>query len=653
MEKISRFNATHRQYLFLNHITKTGILTGQLNPPLISCMTLRKRLFWLFLTLSILVLLAIHALTQYLLLPRLDHDDQQTLQHASLRLQESLEQQGRYLLPVLETYALHLAQGPTEKPPAELDFVLHLNTQQQPNTLYSRLPLDLPRLAREQNEVAESPTISLDWFQEQPLILLSLPLASGGGWLLAGQRIHSEWLLEQLRDLPTVTSPDATAAHLHFLPQGRMLVARNTQPASTPSSAIQLNILGMEHNEHAMHTVLQLHTPQSRHGLYLHLSLPRLAYLESKRVLQWFLLWTLLVSTGALLVGWLCVEYWLMRRVRFMHREIATIGLNAQASRLSTPGRDELTRLGHSVNRMLDRLDSRQYRDQAILDSIDDGYFELGSDGRILTVSRGLERQLNFRAEELQGSNLIDVLGADELQRLRQQFRQTLDGQVSPRFVVPIRRRNGSTGYFETRVSLIRDAQGRYCGLRGMLHDIGDQVAFQEQLYDLAHRDTLTGMGNRMAFTEQLNVGCEEAMNSGRSLALLYLDLDRFKEVNDRFGHAIGDALLVAISERMRATVRQPDLLYRLGGDEFTLLLPDADTDMAVRIAQRLRNALAQPYSLSGQRIDFVLPSIGIALYPQHGETPDALINAADEAMYQAKLDGLGQCVSQASPVTC
>src|SRR5690606_27150837 len=252
--------------------------------------------------------------------------------------------------------------------------------------------------------------------------------------------------------------------------------------------------------------------------------------------------------------------------------------------------------LGRALNHMLDRLDSSESRDQAILDSIDDGYFEIEAKGRILTVSRGLERQLGFAAEELQGRNLVNVIGVEELHRLRQQFRQTIGGRVAPRFVVPIRRRNGTTGYFETRISLIRDASGRYCGVRGILHDIGDQVAFQEQLYDLAHRDPLTGLGNRMAFTEHLQHHWEKAARGGRSLALLFLDLDRFKEVNDRFGHATGDALLSAIAERMHATVRQPDLLYRLGGDEFTLLLPDTDLDQAVGIAQRLRAALAQPY---------------------------------------------------------
>lgn len=296
---------------------------------------------------------------------------------------------------------------------------------------------------------------------------------------------------------------------------------------------------------------------------------------------------------------------------------------------------------------MLDRLDSSEARDRAILDAIDDGYFEIESDGTVRTVNRGLERQLGLRAKDLIGRDLAELLSTEELARVRQQLRQAIDGEVAPRFVVPIRRRNGSLGYFETRVTLIRDAAGNYQGVRGILHDIGDQVAFQEQLYDLAHRDPLTGLGNRMAFTEHLQHHWEEAARGGRSLALLFLDLDRFKEVNDRFGHATGDALLSAIAERMHATVRQPDLLYRLGGDEFTLLLPDTDLDQAVGIAQRLRAALAQPYQLSGQAIDFVLPSIGIALYPRHADSPDALIHAADEAMYQAKLEGLGYCISQ------
>lgn len=607
-------------------------------------MTLRKRLFRLFLTLSILVLLAVSVLGQHLLLPRLDQEDHLTLRQASAQLQDNLERQGRYLLSRLDGYALRLSQPGMASPavPAELDFVLLLGTQ-QPESLYSQLPVDLPRLALDSPLAnAERPTFSLDWLHEQPLILLSVPLPNGEGTLFAGQHLDPDHLIDWLRIVPE--------ANLKLLPPTTTPRAWEMPPAPSPVTAIILRSAGVDSTDRHLQTELHLRTADSRNGLRMGLSLPRRAYLEGKRKLDFFMVWTLIISASALFLAWLCVEFCLLRRVRFMHREIASIGLNAHASRLTRLGQDELGQLGHALNRMLERLDNSESRDQAILDSVDDGYFEIDAQSRIIMTSRGLERQLGFAAKELQGHKLVELIGSDELQRLRNQFRQSMRGRVAPRFVVPIRRRNGSTGYFETRASLIRDASGQCCGLRGILHDIGDQVAFQEQLYELAHHDPLTGLCNRMAFTEQLQHCCEEAQATGRPLALLYMDLDRFKEVNDRFGHAIGDALLVVISERMRATMRQPDLLYRLGGDEFTLLLPDADADKAVHIAQRLHAALAQPYSLAGQRVDFVLPSIGIALYPHNASSPDALINAADEAMYQAKLDSLGHCVSQALP---
>ena len=605
-------------------------------------MTLRKRLFWLFLSLLLLVLLVVTLLGEHLLLPHLDQQDHLRLRQAAAQLQNGLEQQGRYLLSRLDAYALRLAVTGEDAPavPAELDFILRLETGQPAESLFSRLPVDLAPLADDTG--IERPAISLRWWREQPLILLSVPLPGDQGYLLAGQRLDPVRLLDALRIVPE--------AELQLLAPNNDTPASEPLPTPSPVPAILMRDAGVVSTPTQLHTELHLHTPQAQDGLRLQLSLSRQIYLQGQQKLDCFLDWMLFICAGTLLLAGLCVEICLLRRVRFMHREIASIGLNAHASRLTRLGRDELGELGHALNHMLDRLDSSESRDQAILDSIDDGYFEIEAKGRILTVSRGLERQLGFAAEELQGRNLVNVIGVEELHRLRQQFRQTIGGRVAPRFVVPIRRRNGTTGYFETRISLIRDASGRYCGVRGILHDIGDQVAFQEQLYDLAHRDPLTGLGNRMAFTEQLHYCCDEAHGTGRSLGLLYLDLDRFKEVNDRYGHATGDALLVAIAERMRGAVRQPDLLYRLGGDEFTLLLPDSDVEKAVRIAQRLHATLAQPYDLCGQRVDFVLPSIGIALYPRNASNPDALINAADEAMYQAKLDSLGHCVSQAVP---
>ncbi len=182
-------------------------------------------------------------------------------------------------------------------------------------------------------------------------------------------------------------------------------------------------------------------------------------------------------------------------------------------------------------------------------------------------------------------------------------------------FAIPLQRADGSLGYFEATVSLIHDLQGELRGYRGIVRDVSDQIAYQQQLLEMAYRDPLTGLGNRKAFDEQLGQALLRAGSGGSELALLYLDLDRFKEVNDRFGHDIGDALLRTVAERVRSTLRQPDKAYRLGGDEFAVLLEDSQENNPQRLAERLLAALVQPIALNGERIDFVTPSIGIALY--------------------------------------
>lgn len=611
-------------------------------------MTLRKRLFWLFSLLLMLVLLVVATLGHRLFLARLDASDHQSLDKASTQLQHILETQAGSLLGRLDGYAvrLTLADPPPAALPGGLDFILRINAQHQVETLMSRLPDAEWAALRQALDIPDQPPDAahtrLEWLNEQPLNLFSVPLPDGEGQLLAGRRLQAEQLSGRVL-FPGI--------QLHFL--APLATPTADEPNAEPLTAIRQQHATVVSGDEHLQTELHLHTRESRHGIRLQVSLPRLAYLNGLRAFNQFIVWTLVTAAGALVLAWFCLEFSLLRRVRFMQREIASIGLNARAARLTQLGDDELGRLGQAVNRMLDRLDNSEARDRAILDAIDDGYFEIEVGGRILTVNRGLEQQLGFTSDDLLGRNLRQFVDYEELERLRQQLRQTIADKLTPRFTVPIRRRNGTLGYFETQVTLIHDADGHYRGVRGILRDIGEQMAFQEQLYDMAHRDPLTGLGNRMAFTGQLQHHWDDCERTGRPLALLYLDLDRFKEVNDRFGHATGDALLSAIAERMHAAVRQPDLLYRLGGDEFTMLLPDTDLDKAVGIAQRLRAALAQPYDLAGQRIDFVLPSIGIALSPLHANSPDALINAADEAMYQAKLDGLGHCISQARPVSC
>jgi diguanylate cyclase (GGDEF)-like protein len=167
------------------------------------------------------------------------------------------------------------------------------------------------------------------------------------------------------------------------------------------------------------------------------------------------------------------------------------------------------------------------------------------------------------------------------------------------------------------------------------------QTHLQSENETLAHQashDSLTGLPNRAFFEGRLTRALRNANKLDERVAVLFLDSDRFKEINDNYGHAAGDAVLVAVAKRVRAQLREDDLVARLGGDEFAVLLtPLHTTEDAERIADKIIASMEAPIPLPGDHQAQTSLSIGIAVYPDHGVTPSTLLNAADEAMYQAK----------------
>lgn len=161
-----------------------------------------------------------------------------------------------------------------------------------------------------------------------------------------------------------------------------------------------------------------------------------------------------------------------------------------------------------------------------------------------------------------------------------------------------------------------------------------------EQVTELAHHDSLTGLPNRILFYDRLNQSIARARREKESIAVLYLDLDGFKLVNDTFGHDVGDALLCEAARRIRACVRVSDTVARMGGDEFTVILCNVKTaNSKDRVAKKIIDAISQPFMLNGKECS-VSVSIGIALYPDNGETAEQLVKIADAAMYLAKHGG-------------
>ena len=174
----------------------------------------------------------------------------------------------------------------------------------------------------------------------------------------------------------------------------------------------------------------------------------------------------------------------------------------------------------------------------------------------------------------------------------------------------------------------------------GTAFDVTERKRAEAQITSLAYHDTLTGLPNRLLFADRLTLAVAQAHRRARRLGVLFLDVDRFKVINDSLGHSVGDRLLKALARRVAGTVRDEDTVARLGGDEFILLLPDASTaEDVVNVAEKILEAVRKPVRIDESEL-FVTASIGISLYPDDGTDPETLVKNADTAMYRAKEQG-------------
>ncbi|HJW24910.1 MAG TPA: EAL domain-containing protein [Rhodocyclaceae bacterium] len=202
------------------------------------------------------------------------------------------------------------------------------------------------------------------------------------------------------------------------------------------------------------------------------------------------------------------------------------------------------------------------------------------------------------------------------------------------------RRKNGETYTEWLSISAVRNAEDQVVQYIGLFSDISDRKEAEAYIYHLAYHDSLTGLANRLLFRDRLDTALRQAQRSNRPLAVMMMDLDRFKTVNDTLGHQTGDKLLKEVAQRLAQSIRDCDTLARLGGDEFALLMPEIRSTLdAAAIARKLVHALAPEIDLGIQEV-FVTTSIGIAVFPDHGDSGDQLIKNADVALYVAKNAG-------------
>ena len=205
------------------------------------------------------------------------------------------------------------------------------------------------------------------------------------------------------------------------------------------------------------------------------------------------------------------------------------------------------------------------------------------------------------------------------------------------------RRKNGEIYPEMLTISSVRDADGTIQNHVSLFTDITELKAYQKQLEHIAHSDVLTGLSNRTLFADRLQQAMSQTMRRDNSLAVVYLDLDGFKAVNDQYGHDVGDELLINIAQRMKDVLRECDTLARIGGDEFTAVLVDLDKPQDCEpVLARLLQVTSEPLRL-GEALLQISASIGVSFYPNDNVNADQLMRHADQAMYQAKQAGKNQ----------
>jgi diguanylate cyclase (GGDEF)-like protein/PAS domain S-box-containing protein len=212
---------------------------------------------------------------------------------------------------------------------------------------------------------------------------------------------------------------------------------------------------------------------------------------------------------------------------------------------------------------------------------------------------------------------------------------------------IEFRMRTGDGGYrwVENRYTPVREKkEGRLVEVEGIIIDITERKAAEDKIAHLARTDALTGLANRATFIERLRQAFSASRRGASPFAILYVDLDHFKDVNDTLGHPVGDSLLREVAERLRGCTRESDVISRLGGDEFAVLQLDvADAAGAGALAGKLQKSLALPYSIGGNEINIITASIGVCPYTPHSGGPDTMLAQADLALYRSKEEGRNQ----------
>jgi len=295
--------------------------------------------------------------------------------------------------------------------------------------------------------------------------------------------------------------------------------------------------------------------------------------------------------------------------------------------------------VAHDVTEQRQREEERARLAQ-IVESSNDAIFSISLDGVITSWNRGAESVFGYTACEIIGRQISTIIPPERFDERSRILQMTLSGEQVRHFETTRIKKDGSQIYVSISSSPIKNADGKIIGNSVIAHDVTERRKMEEIIKHQAHHDTLTDLPNRQLFMNFLSLELAQARRNEKKLALLFLDLDGFKQVNDTLGHSYGDRLLQGVAQRLKACIRESDTVARLGGDEFTVLMPDLiQTDDVGIVLKKILGVFETPFVLDDVAVD-TTSSIGVCMFPNDGEYSEELMKKADIAMYDAKGSG-------------
>jgi diguanylate cyclase (GGDEF)-like protein/PAS domain S-box-containing protein len=318
----------------------------------------------------------------------------------------------------------------------------------------------------------------------------------------------------------------------------------------------------------------------------------------------------------------------------------AIVGLLGLADILASIERGYLGELKEALrdrDRALDWSRKQLQLAERVIESTLEGIIITDAQGRIQSVNPAFTRLTGYSAEEAIGKSPSLFSSGRHSPDFYRALWETIRTEGHWHGEIWNRRKDGVVYLEQLTITAIRDDSGAITHYTGLFRDITERKEHEEHIRRLAYHDALTGLPNRLLFNDRLSLALAHAHRSGQRLALIFVDLDRFKKINDTLGHNAGDLLLQKVAQRFKQCLREDDTVARLSGDEFIIMLPEvSDITEPVKAARRVIDALGAPLQAGGHEIT-VTCSIGISIYPEDGTTADVLLKHADTAMYRAK----------------